>query len=144
MLTARFLHLPHLLLPMPDSRPDITTEADVRLLVDTFYHKVNHDALLDPIFNGFAHVDWPKHLPQMYDFWSGLLLGTSRYLGRPFPKHVPLPIDATHFQRWVALFQATVDELFAGPTADEAKLRGQAIAELFEVRLRERGPLSIL
>ncbi|UOQ96478.1 group III truncated hemoglobin [Hymenobacter sp. 5317J-9] len=129
---------------MTTTRPDITTEADVKLLVDTFYAKVNQDALLDPIFNGFAQVDWSKHLPNMYDFWSGLLLGTGRYRGRPFPKHVPLPIDATHFQRWVALFLMTVDELFAGPTAEEGKLRGQAIAQVFEARLRERGPLSVL
>jgi hemoglobin len=129
---------------MTPSRPDITTEADVRLLVDSFYAKVNQDALLDPVFNGFAQVDWPKHLPNMYDFWSGLLLGTSRYLGRPFPKHIPLPINATHFQRWVALFLTTVDELFAGPTAEQAKLRGQSIAQLFEVRLREMGSLSVL
>ena len=129
---------------MTSSLPDITSEADVKLLVDTFYAKVNHDALLDPIFNGFAHVDWPQHLPKMYAFWSGLLLGTARYQGRPFPKHVPLPVDATHFQRWVVLFQATVNELFAGPVADEAKLRGQAIAQVFEVRLQERDPLSIL
>ena len=129
---------------MTSSLPDIISEADVKLLVDTFYAKVNHDALLDPIFNGFAHVDWPQHLPKMYAFWSGLLLGTARYQGRPFPKHVPLPIDATHFQRWVVLFQATVNELFAGPVADEAKLRGQAIAQVFEVRLQERDPLSIL
>ena len=129
---------------MTPSRPDITTEADVRLLVDSFYAKVNQDALLDPVFNGFARVDWPHHLPNMYDFWSGLLLGTSRYGGRPFPKHIPLPIDATHFQRWVALFLMTVDELFAGPKADEAKLRGQSIAQLFEARLRERGSLSVL
>ena len=129
---------------MTSSLPDITSEADVKLLVDTFYAKVNHDALLDPIFNGFAHVDWPQHLPKMYAFWSGLLLGTARYQGRPFPKHVPLPIDATHFQRWVVLFQATVNELFAGPVADEARLRGQAIAQVFEVRLQKRDSLSIL
>lgn len=129
---------------MTPSRPDITTEADVRLLVDSFYAKVNQDALLDPVFNAFAQVDWPRHLPNMYDFWSGLLLGTSRYLGRPFPRHVPLLINATHFQRWVALFLTTVDELFAGPTAEQAKLRGQSIAQLFEVRLREMGSLSVL
>lgn len=125
-------------------RADIASEADIRRLVDTFYNHVNQDALLDPVFNGFAQVDWPRHLPKMYDFWSGLLLGTARYQGRPFPKHLPLPIDATHFQRWVALFQAAVDELFAGPKAEEAKLRGQAIAQVFEARLRERGPLTVV
>ena len=70
--------------------------------------------------------------------------------GRPVPAAgpstvlTPLPIAAAHFERWVALFQATVDEHFVGPTADEAKLRGQAIAQVFEARMRERGPLSIL
>jgi hemoglobin len=129
---------------MTDSRPSITTEADVQRLVDTFYAKVNQDALLDPVFNGFAQVDWPRHLPKMYDFWSGLLLGTVRYQGRPFPKHLPLPIDATHLQRWGSLFRATVDELFVGPKAEEAKVRGLAIAQVFEARLRERGPFTVV
>lgn len=129
---------------MTNSRPDITTEADVRLLVDSFYAKVNHDALLGPVFNGFAHVDWPQHLPRMYDFWSGLLLGTARYQGRPFSKHLPLPVGAAHFQRWLALFDATVNELFAGLKAEEAKVRARSIASLFEHRLRERNPLSLV
>ena len=133
-----------LLTTMINSQPDITSEAAVRLLVDGFYAKVVEDALLGPVFNGFAHVDWPRHLPVMYDFWSSLLLGTTRYHGRPFPKHLPLPIGATHFQRWLALFRATVDELFAGPKAEEAKLRGQAIAQVFAARLHERSPLTIM
>ena len=129
---------------MTVSRPDIQTEADVKLLVDTFYLKVNQDDMLAPVFNGFAGVDWSRHLPIMYDFWSGILLGTSRYRGRPFPKHMPLPIDVTHFQRWLALFNATVDELFAGPKANEAKMRALNIASVFEFRLRKRDPLSLL
>lgn len=47
---------------------DITTEEDIQLLIDTFYAKVNADALLSPVFNGFAKIDWPKHLPVMYNF----------------------------------------------------------------------------
>ncbi|SFP89361.1 group III truncated hemoglobin [Hymenobacter arizonensis] len=129
---------------MTNSLPDITSEADIRLLVDGFYAKVVDDALLGPIFNDFAHVDWPHHLPVMYDFWSSLLLGTTRYHGRPFPKHLPLPIGADHFQRWLALFEATVDELFAGPKAEEARVRARSIATLFEHRLRERNPLSLI
>ncbi|GAB2781351.1 hemoglobin [Hymenobacter luteus] len=124
--------------------PDIASEADIRLLVDTFYEQVNHDPLLAPVFNEVAHVQWPRHLPIMYDFWSSILLGTGRYHGRPFPKHLPLPIDATHFQRWLELFEATVDMLFAGPKAEEAKVRALNIATMFEYRLRQRGPLSVL
>lgn len=129
---------------MTVSRPDIQSEADVKLLVDTFYLKVNQDDMLAPVFNNFAGVDWSRHLPIMYDFWSGILLGTSRYRGRPFPKHMPLPIDVTHFQRWLALFNATVDELFAGPKANEAKMRALNIASVFEFRLRKRDPLSLI
>jgi len=130
---------------MPSPLPDISTEADIQLMVDSFYGKVNHDALLDPVFNGFARVNWEKHLPIMYDFWSSILLGSARYHGRPFPKHVPLPIDTTHFKRWLELFLTNVDEQFAGPKAEEAKLRALNIANMFEYRLRQRNsPLSVL
>lgn len=128
---------------MPDTRPDILTEADVKTLVDTFYDKVNADPLLAPVFNDFAHTNWAAHLPKMYDFWSGILLHTSRYQGRPFLKHIPLPIAGPHFERWLALFFLTVDELFAGPVATEAKVRAQNIARIFESRLQPNR-LSIL
>ena len=84
---------------MTTTQPDSASEANIRLLVDGFYANVVQDALLGPVFSDFAHVDWPHHLPVMYDFWSSLLLGTTRYHGRPFPKHRPLPIAAAHFQR---------------------------------------------
>jgi hemoglobin len=41
---------------------DIQTQAHIRILVDRFYEKVNRDALLAPIFNEVAGVDWPSHL----------------------------------------------------------------------------------
>jgi hemoglobin len=127
----------------PNPRPDIQTEADVQLLVDTFYHKVNADSLLAPVFNEFAQVDWSAHLPKMYDFWSDLLLHTTRYQGRPFLKHIPLPINDAHFEQWLVLFLGTVEELFEGPVAETAKLRAQNIAQVFSARLRPNR-LSIL
>ncbi|MBO2011270.1 group III truncated hemoglobin [Hymenobacter negativus] len=129
---------------MTELRPDITSEADVRLLVDAFYAAINHDTLLAPVFNHVARVDWARHLPIMYDFWSSILLGSARYHGRPFPKHIPLPIEATHFERWLELFDATVNELFQGSKAEEAKLRALNIARMFEYRLRQRGPLNVI
>ena len=45
---------------MANPQPDITTEADIQLLVDGFYAKVVEDALLDPVFNDFAHVNRPS------------------------------------------------------------------------------------
>ncbi|WP_317172224.1 group III truncated hemoglobin [Hymenobacter sp. BRD67] len=124
--------------------PDIISEADIKLLVDRFYERVNADPLLSPVFNEVAQVDWSHHLPQLYDFWSGILLGTARYRGRPFPKHIPLPISAAHFQQWLALFFATVDAHFAGPVADQAKLRARSIGQVFASRLGQLGRPSVL
>ena len=88
--------------------PDITTEADVKHLVDAFYDKVNQDALLSPVFNDHARVDWDKHLPVMYRFWSSIILGTASYEGQPFPKHAFLPVDQSHFSQCLLLFYNTI------------------------------------
>ena len=122
---------------------DLLTEVDIVRLVDAFYARVNDDPLLRPVFNDIAQVDWAKHLPTMYDFWSSVLLGTSRYKGRPFAKHFSLPIQAAHFQQWLSLFCTTIDELFAGPKADDAKIKAQNIGTMFEHRMIPN-PLSLL
>lgn len=110
---------------------DITTPEDIREMVNTFYDKVQADPLLGPVFNEVASVDWSSHLPIMYTFWENLLLGSARYTGRPFPKHAPLPISTQHFVQWLDLFEATVNELFVGEKAEEAKGRARAIALVF-------------
>jgi hemoglobin len=114
----------------------IHTKEDVIYLVDSFYKKVNKDELLSPIFNDFAKVDWEAHMPTMYSFWSSILLGEESYSGRPFPKHLPLPIKQKHFDRWLELFHQTVDENFEGDLALEAKNRASNIAEIFSFKIR--------
>jgi len=121
---------------MNAQRPDITSEQDIKILVDSFYDKVNVDELLAPIFNGVAKVDWEHHLPTMYQFWSSLLLRTGTYQGRPWPKHAVLPVNSQHFERWLSLFKQTVDELFAGPKATEAKNAAASIADTFQNRFQ--------
>ncbi|RYF45344.1 MAG: sec-independent protein translocase TatC, partial [Cytophagaceae bacterium] len=37
----------------------------VRLLVNSFYDKVQVDPLIGPIFMDVAEVDWASHLPKM-------------------------------------------------------------------------------
>lgn len=121
---------------MPHSLPDITTEADVKLLVDAFYDKVNQDVLLSPVFNDHARVNWEQHLPIMYRFWSSILLGSASYSGQPFVKHAFLPVDHAHFSQWLLLFYETITEHFRGPHAEEAKLRAANIARIFLHRIR--------
>jgi hemoglobin len=111
---------------------DILTRSDVTILVDAFYEKVKTDPLLGPVF---SHVNWPAHLPTMYNFWCSMLLGERSYGGNPFQSHVHLPIQRIHFVQWLKIFHQTVDEHFSGEKADEAKMRAQAIAGVFQHKL---------
>jgi hemoglobin len=113
---------------------DITNEDDIKLLVDSFYDRAGRDELLGPVFNEVARVDWSHHLPTMYSFWSTMLFRSMTYKGRPWPKHAPLPVRKEHFERWVGLFCETVDSLFNGEKASEAKSIALSIADTFQTR----------
>jgi len=118
-----------------ENRIEIKGRPEIELLVDKFYDRVNQDALLSPIFNDQAQVNWPKHLPNMYDFWETLLFGKAVYKGFPFPKHTTLNLTAEHFAQWLHLFNQTVDADFTGVLAEEAKSKALNIATVFQVRL---------
>lgn len=115
---------------------DINNLDDIKKLVDVFYDRVREDALLAPIFNGVIQDRWPQHLSIMYRFWETVLLGNHTYVGSPFVPHAKLPIGAKHFDAWLALFTATVDELFTGKVAEEAKWRADKMAVMFETKIK--------
>ena len=114
---------------------DITTLEDIKTLVDAFYEKVRQDELLAPIFNEQIQDRWPQHLEKMYAFWQTILLDERTYYGSPFPPHAQLPVNHSHFQRWVELFTVTADTLFRGEKAYEAKWRAGKMAEMFESKI---------
>lgn len=111
---------------------DILDRGDIKTLVDSFYDKVKADTVIGPLF---SHVDWPHHLPVMYDFWSSMLLGDQTYRGNPLQKHLSLPLQREHFERWLKLFTETVNENFEGDKAEEVKMRAQSIAGIFQVKM---------
>lgn len=110
---------------------DIKTLDDIKLLVDTFYGKVQKDELIGPIFNEKIGNNWPAHLERMYRFWQTILLEEHTYSGSPFPPHKHLPVGKEHFNRWMEIFTETINELYAGALAEEAKLRAKNMAEMF-------------
>jgi hemoglobin len=117
-------------------KTDIQTLEDVQLVVNTFYDKVRQDDILGKIFNDIIQDRWPQHLETMYKFWQSILLNENTYTGQPFLKHINLPISDEHFARWLQLFYTTVDELFEGNIANEAKKRGAMIATMFNSKLK--------
>jgi len=122
---------------------DIESLDDVKKMVDTFYHNIQKDDLLGPIFNSVIENKWPEHLAKMYGFWQSILLNEPAYSGRPFPPHMKLDVSKVHFERWVALFKANVEANFAGPKADEAIARAKLMAALFHSKIehfKSQGP----
>ncbi len=113
------------------STRDISTIDDIKLLVNTFYQKIRENELLSPIFNGIIQDRWPEHLEKMYRFWQTVLLEEHTYFGSPFPPHAKLPVEQKHFDVWLALWHFTVNALFTGEKANEAKWRADKMALMF-------------
>ena len=116
-------------------KKDILSLEDVKKLVDTFYTRVRADELLGPIFDERIQDRWARHLDIMYRFWQTVLLEELTYQGSPGTKHITLPVGAEHFDRWINIFFTTIDELFTGEKAEEAKWRAQKMADMFASKI---------
>ena len=119
---------------------DIETRADIDELMRAFYARALADDVIGYIFTDVAKLDLEHHLPIIGDFWESLLFGTPAYSkhGRnPLLVHRELheksELTAEHFQRWLEMFVATIDEMFSGERAEYLKQRAAAIA----VRMQE-------
>ncbi len=121
-------------------RTDINDAADINRLVRAFYARVRPDAVIGAFF---THLDWDHHIPRIAAFWGMVLLGDRAYHGDPMTAHIALsrrhPIQHVHFERWLRHWDATVDDFFAGPKADEAKQRARTIAAVMEHKVRSAG-----
>lgn len=134
---------------------DVRDRTDISRLVTEFYRRAFADDLLGPVFVDIARMDLAAHLPIMCDFWETVLLRAGTYRRNAFTVHVGLHqrpelgaggLTADMFARWLALWSATVDDLFAGPVADRAKTQAGRIGESIHRRLhssRDRQPLLI-
>lgn len=102
----------------------LTTPDDIHQLVSVFYKKVLQDELLAPFF---SRLDFQAHLPKMEQFWRFALLSAPGYTTNVTEKHLQMPLQKVHFERWQALFNQTIDELFEGELAEQAKQRAAVI-----------------
>jgi hemoglobin len=118
---------------------DISGLTDIQTLVDEFYYAVREDDLLSPVFaSRIADEAWPAHLKRMYAFWNAILFSEKGFEGNPMVKHLTLPIGEEHFDRWLSLFNATINRHFSGPKADEARKRAASIAQLMNFKISTR------
>ena len=119
---------------------DIQTRADCEQLVRAFYGRALADPVIGWLFTDVAKLDLEAHVPRLTRFWETILLGAESYMGGAFRPHLELNIKAQikrgHFDRWLYLWETTVDELFSGARADLAKDHAHRVARAFELRLR--------
>lgn len=118
------------------ARPELTARlmADTGLdedmlarVVHTFYDRVRADEVLGPIFDERI-ADWDPHLQRMVAFWSSVALMTGRYHGQPVAAHSDLPVDWSHFERWLSLFRLTAHEICTPRGAEHLIERAERIA----------------
>ncbi|MBE2285187.1 MAG: group III truncated hemoglobin [Prosthecobacter sp.] len=126
---------------MFEPKPDIQGRAEIETLVNAFYERVRGDELLGFIFDRVAQTNWTTHLPKMYAFWETVLFRSGGYTGNPLAAHAKLvpqtAMGREQFDRWLMLFRATVDDLFAGEHAEHIKNCAADMANVIHARINQ-------
>lgn len=125
---------------------DINSREDIYLLVSSFYSKVRKDNLLGPVFNNIIE-DWESHLEHLTTFWESSLFMSrkleTKYQGNPLQVHIDVDkasnskLTQTHFGIWLQYWIQTIDELFTGEIAENAKRRAQKMSTFMYMKIFE-------
>ena len=131
------------------NKKEIENRADIYLLVSTFYSKIKEDDFIGPIFlKIIPENEWESHLQKLTDFWETNLFFVRKFKGNPMKAHKDVDttfnhtISQEHFGRWLHLWFTTIDALFYGDKAIEAKERARNIASMLFFRMFEVKPKS--
>lgn len=124
-----------------NTKKDIENRKDIRTLVSTFHKELLKDPEFEHIFNEVAQIDILDHLDIMVDFWESVLFQAGKYKRDLLEIHVELNqkynygLKKAHFNKWLAVFNNTVDNLFEGKTAKGAKDRALSIASIIKMKI---------
>jgi hemoglobin len=113
-------------------RVDLDSKQEIARFIDAFYAKVLRDQRLAPLFIEVAEIKLDVHLGHIRQYWEKLLLGETDYRRHTMnihrALHVEHPLEPADFERWLLLFQETIDERYGGPKAERAVQVAQHIA----------------
>ncbi|WP_394364231.1 group III truncated hemoglobin [Formosa algae] len=121
-------------------KSDLKNRDDVFLLVSTFYDKIRKDDALGPFFNRLI-TDWPAHIERLTSFWESSLFLKTKYYGNPLEVHIKVDeehnnsITDKHFGAWLNFWVQTVDELFEGDMANNAKQRARKMGTFLYINI---------
>lgn len=125
--------------PNEPLRRDLADRGDIHALLSRFYGRVLVDDLLADPFTEVRDRGLAAHLPVMCDFWETVLFRAGRYQGSALRVHRDVhhqhPLNHRHFIRWLTVWLHTVDEMYQGPVAEQAKTQARRIAWAMHRRL---------
>jgi hemoglobin len=120
---------------------DLDAPEAIDALVERFYARVLRDPLLAPLFTEVAAIDLDHHLPLIKAYWRKMLLGDPGYSRHMMAKHRAVdarrPLEARHYERWLSLFEAALDEGARGPLTERARVLARRIARNMRRNLQD-------
>ncbi|MCP4443444.1 MAG: group III truncated hemoglobin [Aureispira sp.] len=120
-------------------KADIQTPEDIEALMRAFYSRVLADEEIGYIFTDVAKLNLETHMPRICAFWENVLLGSTAYKKNVLQVHLDLhqeeALKPEHFERWLMIFDETVDAQFEGEIANMAKVRGRSIATVMQTKI---------
>lgn len=120
-------------------------DALISRLVEAFYARVREDDLLGPIFAAKVAA-WTPHLARMKDFWASVVMESGRFRGNPMLKHIAIGgLSPSHFDRWLKLWNETVDEVVPAEAVALFRSAAQRIASslLTGIQIHQGGLAAI-
>ena len=118
---------------------DITSTNDIEKIVNEFYSKALIDETIGYIFTDVAKLNLEKHLPLLVSFWQNTLFHTGGYKNNVTQIHKNLHAQESlkdlHFEKWLQLFNETVDTHFKGEMAEKMKLRAKQVGMTIQAKL---------
>ena len=118
---------------------DIEARADIELLVREFYSRLLSDPSINYIFTEVAKINLEDHIPHLVDFWEQSLFHTGSYKKNVMQLHLDLnekeQLTLTHFNTWLAHFEATVNNFYSGHNADKIVTRAHSVATIMKIKM---------
>ena len=118
---------------------DIQDRADIRKLVTAFYERLLKDEDFKHIFLGVMQVDMLAHIDTLMDFWESTLFQAGKYKGDTVEAHLEVHyqhrLNTAHFSKWLEVFNETVNDLFEGSIATQAKQKAAALATIIRLKI---------
>lgn len=116
-------------------KTELNSSSQLDFLIRTFYDAIQKDDILGPIFMTSIH-NWDAHIKLLCDFWESALFSNPVYKGNPLMAHLKLAqsfqLEAKLFDRWILLWNQTIDTHFYGEKTILAKQRALRMAQVIK------------